>query len=274
MAVYTAEPAAAPMDPFAVMPTPAPRRPRLLSYIGRWGRARHWLPRDALRILDVGCSFGYGSAAVMARGPAGRRVVGVELDPAHLEHGRASFPWVRILRGDSTALPLVDSSVDAVLFLDVLEHLECPERALAEARRILRPDGVTVISVPHRGLLRGLDSLNLYSELRRRHPTWPPLEAATESGSGRHRHFSLRELTDLLEPDFVIDRVARTGFGLQELLYLALLLIRVPLGAENVCRALLPLHLLLYAVDDRIRMGRLSYHLTVRARAVGSAVDA
>jgi hypothetical protein len=42
-------------------------RPRLLSYLGRWGRARRWLPADARRVIDVGCAFGYGTVALAAR---------------------------------------------------------------------------------------------------------------------------------------------------------------------------------------------------------------
>src|SRR5262249_51865186 len=64
-------------DPFAsATPGSIPRRPRLLSYVGRWRRARRWLPADALRVLDLGCAFGYGSAAVIARRPPGRTIVG------------------------------------------------------------------------------------------------------------------------------------------------------------------------------------------------------
>ena len=65
--------AAAPVDPFTLPPgAPAPRRPRILSYVGRWGRARRWLSDDALRVLDIGCSFGYGAAAIQAGRPDGR----------------------------------------------------------------------------------------------------------------------------------------------------------------------------------------------------------
>lgn len=259
-------------DPFAVgFSVAEPARRRLLSYIGRWGRARRWLDPDLLRVLDVGCAFGYGSAAILARGPRGRRVVGVEQDHEHVEQGRRHFPWIPILEADATDLPLADGSVDAVLMLDIVEHVESPERALAEARRVLRPGGVLVVSVPHRGLLQGLDSLNVYRALRRRHPSWPPLEAATESGSGTHRHFSIRELSDLMGPGFTVDRVARSGLGLQELLYLALLLLRVPLRTPRVPSALLALHLAVYTLDDLLALGPLSYHLTVRARAVDEA---
>src|SRR5205085_10379357 len=56
------------------------RRPRLLAYVGRWGRARRWLAPNAQRALDVGCNTGYGSAALAARQSDGRWVGGLERD--------------------------------------------------------------------------------------------------------------------------------------------------------------------------------------------------
>jgi SAM-dependent methyltransferase len=261
--------AAAPVDPFALPPgAPAPRRPRLLSYVGRWGRARRWLPDDALRVLDIGCSFAYGCAAMQAGGPEGRAVVGVERDPEHLRGAQERFPWITVLDGDATELPVPDGVADAVTMLDIIEHIDRPELAIAEARRVVRDGGVLVASVPHRGLLHRVDALNVYEGLRRRRPHWPPLEAATESGGHEHRHFRVSELEALLRPHFEVDRVARTGLGLQELFHLALLVVRVPLRAERVTRALLPLHLVIYLFDDLLPLGRFGYHLTVRARAV------
>jgi SAM-dependent methyltransferase len=261
--------AAAPLDPFTLPPgAPAPQRPRLLSHVGRWGRARRWLPGDALRVLDIGCSFAYGSAAIQAGGPEGRAVVGVERDPDHLRGAQERFPWITVLEGDATALPVPDGVADAVTMLDIVEHIDRPEVAIAEARRVVRDGGVLVASVPHRGLLHRLDALNVYERLRRGRPHWPPLEAATESGGHEHRHFRVSELEALLRPHFEVDRMARTGLGLQELFHLALLVLRVPLRAERVTRALLPLHLVIYLLDDLLPLGRFGYHLTVRARAV------
>ena len=219
-------------------------------------------------MLDVGCSFGYGSAAIQAGGPEGRIVVGVERDPDHLRGAEERFPWITVLEGDATELPVPDAVADAVTMLDIVEHVDRPEAAIAEARRVVRDGGVLVVSVPHRGLLHRLDALNVYEALRRRRPGWPPLEAATESGGHEHRHFRVSELEALLRPHFEVDRVARTGLGLQELFHLGLLVLRVPLRAERVTRALLPLHLVIYLLDDLLPLGRFGYHLTVRARAV------
>jgi SAM-dependent methyltransferase len=252
-------------DPFATRSTArVPSRPRVLSHVGRWGRARRWLPPDALRILDVGCAFGYGSVAVAAGGPAGRIAVGLERDPEHIERGRHLYPWLTILEGDATSLPMPDGCADAVLLLDVVEHLADPDGALAEAHRVLRPGGVVVVSVPHRCPQHRLDSLNLYRRWGRGRPSWPPLEPATESAGGVHRHFSLPELRRLLGPRFAVDRVERSGLGLQELVYLVGLLARIPRRAERVGSVVLTLHLVVYLLDDLVPWGPLGYHLAVR----------
>jgi SAM-dependent methyltransferase len=263
----------APRDPFELTPgAPAPTRPRLLSYCGRWGRARRWLPPTALRILDVGCAFGYGSAAIGAHGPAGRVVVGVERDPEHLAMARRLYPWVTILDADAGELPVPDGCADAVLMLDVIEHIADAERVLAGLHRVLRPGGLVVVSVPHRGPQSWLDALNIYAGIRRRWPSLPPLESATDSDGGPHRHFSAQELTELLSPWFTVDRVARTGLGFQELFALGLTAIHVGLRAPGLVRALQPLHMLVYIVDDLVPSGRFGYHLTVRATVRPSEV--
>lgn len=266
-------PSDARVDPFAVEPAAPARprpRPRLMSYVGRWGRARRWFPEDAVRVLDIGSSFGYGMAALQGSGPAARVVAGVERDPDHLARAAERFPWLTVLQGDATDLPVAQGVADAVTMLDIVEHIDRPDLAIAEAHRVLRPGGVLIVSVPHRGLLHHLDALNVYERLRKRRPSWPPLAPAAQSGGHEHHHFTVAELEGLLAPRFTVDRMTRTGIGAQEFVALAIILFertRVPI----LPRLLGALHVLVYFVDDAVPLGRLGYHLTVRARPVPAA---
>ncbi len=219
-------------------------------------------------MLDVACAFGYGTAALKGLGDAPPWVVGIERDEGHVRHARRCYPWLPLMRADALNLPFVDGSVDAVVMLDIVEHIADPAAVLAEARRVLRPGGCLVVSVPHRGPLTALDPNNVYDALRRRWPSWPPLESYDESASGTHRHFTVDEVRGLLGPYFAVDRVVRTGTGLSEVLQLIFRITFVALLRwRRFYMMLLPLHFITYLIDDMIPAGPLGYHLTVRARA-------
>jgi SAM-dependent methyltransferase len=246
---------------------PVPDRRRVLSYVGRWGRARRWLPRDAERIFDVGSAFGYGTAALTGHVGDRRRVVGIECDPAHLEGAQRRYPWVPVLRGWAERLPAEDGTVDAVALLDVIEHVADPAAVVAEIHRVLRPGGVLVLTTPHKGLLASLDSLNVYPALCRRFPQWLPLDEADGAASGQHMHFSVDELRALLEPEFTVEDVALTGLGLAELVHLFGLIVgKGLLKSSALYHAIFPLHFGVYLLDDLVPFGKASFYVSVKAR--------
>lgn len=89
-------------------------------------------------VLDVGC--GEGALAAAASGTP-LRVVSADGAMAMVRTASRHGPAVR---ADVTALPVADGAVDAVVAVNVLDHLERPEDGLREAHRVLRANGVFV----------------------------------------------------------------------------------------------------------------------------------
>jgi SAM-dependent methyltransferase len=102
------------------------------------------------RLVDLGCGTG-PQLVTFARRVAG--VVGVEIQPERLELAGRLIRAHRIenaelLRADVTRLPLRDGAFDCAIAIDVIEHLDEPERLVGEARRVLGSDGRFLVTVP------------------------------------------------------------------------------------------------------------------------------
>jgi len=101
------------------------------------------LEGSPLDVLDFGCGTG---GMLDGLGRFGH-VVGVDADVRAVELSRSRGHDVRHIVGDAS-LPFDDGSFDAVTALDVLEHLREDVAALRELRRVLRPSGVLLATVP------------------------------------------------------------------------------------------------------------------------------
>jgi SAM-dependent methyltransferase len=99
------------------------------------------------RVLEVGCWSGHVTQHLVARG---NTVVGVELDPDAARLAERYADRVHVADIDRVPLSaLEDGPFDVIVLGDVLEHLRDPAAALADAARLLAPDGRFVISIPN-----------------------------------------------------------------------------------------------------------------------------
>jgi SAM-dependent methyltransferase len=95
-------------------------------------------------VLDLGCRSG----ALTRHYLDGNRVVGVDVDRAAL--AKAQEVGIEPVVADvEEPLPLESESFDAVVAGELLEHLRFPQALVGEVRRVLRPGGVFVGSVPN-----------------------------------------------------------------------------------------------------------------------------
>jgi malonyl-CoA O-methyltransferase len=91
-------------------------------------------------VVELGCGTGRNLAALKALGA--RTLVGCDLSDGMLAKARERDPAFRLLRHDmAQPVPMPDASADLVLFCLTLEHVADLAHPLAEARRLLRPDG-------------------------------------------------------------------------------------------------------------------------------------
>ena len=111
------------------------------------------LPKGA-KVLDVGCGTGEHLARA-ARG--GLKAFGLEPAPAMLDFARRNVPEAEIKQGVATDLPYEDAQFDLVIMVEVLRYLDRPdtEKALSEARRVLKPGGLLFVTLVNRWALDG-----------------------------------------------------------------------------------------------------------------------
>ena len=108
-------------------------------------------------ILDAGCGEGFVLSFVAEQSPE-LRLFGVDLSEAAVSYAREHFGSIATFRkGNLYRLPFSDNSFDTVLCSEVLEHIEDPDRAVLELKRVARHN--VLITVPHEPYFQWLNTL-------------------------------------------------------------------------------------------------------------------
>lgn len=98
-------------------------------------------------IMEIGCSSGFLIRELVNCFP-GTSVIGADVVKEPLYRLAHSLPGVPLLRFDLLQCPLPQSSVDILIMLNVLEHIEDDIQALKKAFQLLKPGGKLIIEVP------------------------------------------------------------------------------------------------------------------------------
>ncbi len=105
------------------------------------------VPKVDGRILDIGCD-GATLTEVVAQKAGAEEVVGIDISAEAVTYSRRKHPDFHLAVGHAEDLPFRDASFDMIFCSEVLEHVEYPEKLLAEVKRCLTMDGYCIIEVP------------------------------------------------------------------------------------------------------------------------------
>lgn len=150
------------------------------------------------KILDVGTST--GTNIRMLEDLKFDDVVGLDLSESAIEYC-ASKGFNNVQQGDVLDIPFEDESFDLVLATDIIEHVDDDEKAMSELKRILRPGGILLITVPAFMLLWGKND---------------------EEGHHKRRYLAreVKSLASIMKLDIL------TGFYFNFILFLPILMVR------------------------------------------------
>lgn len=107
-------------------------------------------------VLEVGCGEGEVASRLAVTHPLAR-IVALDVDHPVVEEAQRRHPGLAVLTASADRLPFPDDSFDLVVLSEVLEHLDDPDAALAEAARVSRSH--CIFTVPHEPIWRGLNML-------------------------------------------------------------------------------------------------------------------
>ncbi len=100
-------------------------------------------------VLDIASGEGFGSNILSK---VAKSVKGVDISKEAVDHALATYANSNLsfVVGSATDIPLGDNEVDVVVSFETIEHLVEHERMISEIKRVMRPDGMLIISSPNK----------------------------------------------------------------------------------------------------------------------------
>jgi 2-polyprenyl-3-methyl-5-hydroxy-6-metoxy-1,4-benzoquinol methylase len=189
------------------------------------------LPEKVEKLLDAGCSYGYGTKYFSEKS---KETYGIDISEEHIRIAQSKYPYIFFSCKTTEDTGFESDFFDAIVFNDVLEHTKDKIKSLSELFRILKNNGTIIISTPNKGLFGFLDPYNYGYYLRKLFPFIYkflykvirffkegkfPKEYNPEHLE-KHYHYSLNNLIELLESsdfkgNYEIKKVFRSGLFIE-----------------------------------------------------------
>ena len=133
---------------------------------------RYYFVKDLVagkKVCDIACGEGYGTHLLSKTADS---IVGVDIDNQTILDAKTKYndrKNLNYIQANATNTPFPNQEFDIIISFETIEHLHQQEELLAEFKRILKPNGLLVISTPDK---------NIYSEM-----------------SNSHNHYHVKELS-------------------------------------------------------------------------------
>jgi len=98
------------------------------------------------KVLDIGCADGTFGAKLTKRGAI---VYGVDISPVAVKIAKEKFEQARVVDLNNEKLPFAAETFDFVIASEITEHLFNPANLLMEAKRVLKDEGVIILTTPN-----------------------------------------------------------------------------------------------------------------------------
>lgn len=162
-------------------------------------------------VIEIGC----GAGNVIEKAHCGK-LFGVDISPSVLLKAKQRLnKEVHLFQADAQNLPCKGQLFTHVICSEVLEHLLNPSVALDEIARVLKTEGVAVISVPNESLINRIKTilirLGIFKWLFQREGSYSEMPERMEEEWHLHT-FQLEEWLDLFKKYFRVTRLRRIPF--------------------------------------------------------------
>lgn len=105
------------------------------------------------KVLDIGCGVGFYSNLLRS---SGYNVIGMDISEEMLKEAKKRYPHIEFICNSIESTSFKNDSFDAIIAIEVIEHVFDIHKSLLEINRILRKDAYLILTVPYHGLIKNI----------------------------------------------------------------------------------------------------------------------
>lgn len=187
---------------------------KVFEKLGFWeesGQAANFIPSDPeYTVLDIGCGNGVSTANMI-----GKVKVGVELSEKQMIRAKKNFPDINYVVADARELPFKSNTFDLIVAINLLHHVNDPEKIIEECHRVLKRGGKLLTVDPNLYNPIGFIGRGLYRllHLKSVFPTFPQFALGEEEHQfTKTQYYKLWEKSPFTDWKIIPHRIERLLF--------------------------------------------------------------